>query len=95
MDGETIDTAADILAGLYARGFGGKPSGRYRIPAKLLRGITGRRRLYAEDIQALSRALFERGFVLIDMDNFYVVMSVNSFVNYRRANSDSIPAKSG
>lgn len=81
---------ADRLAGLYNRSFGGKGKGRYRIAAKLVRELAGRRRLYEDDIQALGRAMLERGFVLIDMDSFFVVMSVSTFVNYRRANEDCI-----
>ena len=72
------------------RPFGGKTGGRYRIPAKLVRQIAGRRRLYEDDIRALARALFERGFVLIDMDSFFIVMSANTFVNYRRANEECV-----
>jgi hypothetical protein len=85
---ENISNAADRLAELYDIGFGGKKSGRYRIPAKLMRELVQRQRLYEDDIQALGRALLERGFVLIDMDSFYVVMRANAFVNYRRANED-------
>lgn len=82
---ENPDDAAKRLADMYATEFGGKPSGRYRISRKILCDIAGRRRLYADDITTLTRALFERGFVLIDMESFFVVMSANAFVNYRRA----------
>lgn len=82
--------AADRLATLYGQKFGGKESGRYRISSKLLREIAGRRRVYEDDMRALSRALLERGFVLIDLDTFLVIMSANAFVNYRRANEDCI-----
>ncbi len=85
---EWTSTVADRLCALYDREFGGKKSGRYRLPAKLLREFSGRRRLYEDDILKLSRALVERGYILIDMDSFYVVMSANTFVNYRRANED-------
>ena len=85
-----IDRVADQLAALYDRPFGGKPSGRYRIPVKLVRQWMGRRRLYEDDVGELCRALVERGCILIDLDSFFVVMSANSFVNYRRANEDSI-----
>lgn len=85
-----IDPTADRLSALYDESFGGKGQGRYRISAKLVRDAAGRRRLYEDDIRALARALFERGFVLIDMDSFYVVMSANAFVNYRRANDEGI-----
>lgn len=81
-----LDFVADRLARLYAEKFGGKDGGRYRVAAKLVREAAGRRRLYEADIQALTRAMLERGYVLIDMDSFFVVMSSNSFVNYRRAN---------
>ena len=50
----------------------------------------GRKRLYSEDRTAISRALFELGYVLIDMDSFFVVMSSNAFVNYRRVSKDAL-----
>ena len=87
---ESLAAAPDRLAELYNRPFGGKPKGRYRVPVKLVRQLAGRRRLYEDDIRDLGRAMIERGFVLIDMDSFFVVMAVNTFVNYRRANEDSI-----
>lgn len=55
-----------------------------------MRRIARRRRLYETEIRALSVALYELGYVLIDMDTFYVVMNANSFVNYRRANDDCV-----
>lgn len=79
---------AERLCAFYEREFGGKRSGRYRISAKLMRELAGRRRLYEDDTRMIARALLERGFVLIDMDVFFVVMSANAFVNYRRANED-------
>ncbi len=90
LENDWISMTAARLAELYDQDFGGKPNGRYRIPDKLVRRIAVRRRLYETDIRALSVALFELGYVLIDMDTFYVVMSANSFVNYRRANDDCI-----
>ncbi len=83
-----LEKVAERLAELYGREFSGKSSGRYRIPQKLLRELCGRRRLYEDDVTALSRALFEKGYILIDMDSFFVVMSANSFVNYRRVGKD-------
>ena len=90
LDSKTLTLAADQLAVLYSKAFGGKENGRYRISAKLVRDLAGRRRLYEDDIRELSRAMLERGFVLIDMDSFLVVMSANTFVNYRRANEESL-----
>ena len=83
---DNMATAADRLAALYEIKFGGKNSGRYRMPAKHMRELLKRQRLYEDDIRVLGRALLERGFVLIDMDTFYVVLSANAFVNYRRVN---------
>ncbi|PRY26441.1 hypothetical protein CLV78_101536 [Aliiruegeria haliotis] len=81
--------AADSLVGFYTQEFGGKDHGRYRISAKLLRALMRRRRLYEADISRLARELLERGYVLVDMEGFFVVLSANSFVNYRRV-SDTI-----
>jgi len=83
---DNMATAADRLAALYEIKFGGKNSGRYRMPAKHMRELLKRQRLYEDDIRVLGRALLERGFVLVDMDTFYVVLSTNAFVNYRRVN---------
>ena len=85
-----LAAVADRLADLYNDAFGGKPKGRYRIAVKLVRDLAGRRRLYEDDIRELTRAMLERGYVLIDMDSFFVVMAVNTFVNYRRANDACI-----
>ena len=87
-----LERVADLLARLYAKKFGGKNSGRYRIATKLVRSALGRRRLYEDDIRELTREMFERGYLLIDMDGFFAVMSINSFVNYRRANDECIKA---
>lgn len=87
---DQIEATAERLSSLYARKFGGKDGGRFRISTKLLREATGRRRLYESDIRALTRSLLERGYVLIDMDSFFVVMSANAFVNYRRANEECL-----
>lgn len=86
---KTLLTAAKRMAEMYTEEFGGKPSGRYRISRKLLAELLGQRRLYAEDVPALTRALLEEGFVMIDMESFFVVTSANAFVNYRRAGKGS------
>ena len=88
--GHSLAAVADRLVELYSGPFGGKPKGRYRIAAKLVRRLAGRRRLYEDDIRGLARAMLERGYMLIDMDSFYVVISASAFANYRRANEASI-----
>lgn len=85
-----MDVVANRLAALYGQAFGGKPTGRYRIASKLVRTLAGRRRLYEDDVRLLARALLERGYVLVDMDTFFVVLSASTFTNYRRANDECI-----
>ncbi|MCH9809493.1 MAG: hypothetical protein K0U74_17365 [Alphaproteobacteria bacterium] len=85
-----MDQVAERLCELYGEPFGGKDKGRFRIAAKLVRSLAGRRRLYEDDIKQLTRAMLERGYVLIDMDGFFVVLSANTFVNYRRANDECL-----
>lgn len=85
-----IDNIADRLSRLYDAEFGGKERGRFRIATKLVRQIAGKRRLYEDDICLLGRAMLERGYVLIDMDTFFVILSANTFLNYRRVNESSI-----
>ncbi len=92
---KSIDSAAKRLAEMYTEEFGGKTSGRYRISRKLLSELIGQRRLYSEDVTLITRALFERGHVIIDMESFFVVMSANAFVNYRRVGKATSDAVSG
>jgi hypothetical protein len=80
------------LAALYSRQFGGKGSGRYRISSKQMRELLGQRRLYPDDISQVTRHLLEEGYILIDMDSFFAVLSANAFVNYRRVNAEAIKA---
>lgn len=86
------DHCAERLAELYVQEFGGKQSGRYRISTKHVRALLGRRRVYEDDVESLRRALFERGFVLLDLDTFFVVLSAKTFVNYRRVNDEILEA---
>ncbi|SNR43234.1 hypothetical protein [Puniceibacterium sediminis] len=84
--------AAQQLAGLYGKNFGGKATGRYRLSSKQVKELLGRKRLYADDIDQLTRAALEEGLVLIDMDSFFVVLSANAFVNYRRVSAEALAA---
>jgi len=91
-----FQAAAQQIASLYGKSFGGKPSGRFRLSAKQIRELLGRRRFYAEDVQLLTRAVLEEGYVLVDMDSFFVVLSANAFVNYRRVSVEALDlVKSG
>jgi len=79
-----IETVASRLDGMFDEEFGGKRRGRYRISEKFMRHLIGRKRLYPETIRQLQQAMFERGFVLIDMDGFFVVIGAKTLASYRR-----------
>ncbi|WP_458789706.1 hypothetical protein [Yoonia sp. MH D7] len=82
--------AAGRIAQLYSKSFGGKAGGRFRMSSKQLKELLGCRRLYEDDIEQLKRATLEAGFVLIDMDSFFVLLSANAFVNYRRVSAEAL-----
>lgn len=81
-------TIAKQLAALYEAPFGGKDRGRFRISMKLMCELAGRRRLYAEDVRAIGRELFELGYVIIDMETYFAVLSQRTLRSYRRINAD-------
>ena len=85
-----VDAVADLLVRLYDRPFGSRDRGRYRISAKHLRQVAQRQRLYPEDIEAICRALYERGLVLVDLESFYIVISQKTFASYRRVNEAAL-----
>lgn len=85
-----IAAATDQLVALYDRPFGGKLRGRFRISMKLMRNLLGRRRLWPEDIEEIRRALYERGYLLIDLETFFVVISQQTFASYRRVNDMAV-----
>jgi hypothetical protein len=81
-----VSEIAERLAALYDQPFGGKRRGRYRVSMKLLCGLFGRQRIWPEQVVALQRALYERGYALVDLEAYFVVVSHNTFTNYRRVN---------
>ena len=85
---------ADRLAALYEQKFGGKERGRYRIAMKQMRALTGRKRVPPEVLHRISEELFELGYVLIDLETFFVVLAQSTFRSYRRVSDTSIPAMS-
>lgn len=84
--------AARRLAELYDLQFGGKQRGRYRISMKHIRALTGRRRVPAAMIRRIGEELFELGYVLIDLETYFVVLAERTFRGYRRV-SDAIAPK--
>lgn len=83
---------AEWLAGFYDRKFGGKDRGRFRISMKHMKLLTQRRRIPAEIVRKIGEELFELGFVLIDLETFFVILPQRSFRSYRRV-SDSCVAE--
>ncbi len=83
---------AERLAGFYERKFGGKDRGRFRISMKHMKLLTQRRRIPGETIRRIGEELFELGFVLIDLETFFVILPQRSFRSYRRL-SDSCVAE--
>lgn len=75
---------ADLLEGLVDEPFGGKPKGRFRISRKFLRQFAGRRRLLPELVSAIADEMFERGYVMVDMETYFVVIPQRYFGSYRR-----------
>lgn len=83
-------SVATRLAALYGDPFGGRPKGRYRISMKHLRQLADRKRLHLDDLRALEREVYELGYVLIDMETFFVVVAQRTFASYRRVNEDAL-----
>ena len=78
------------LVALYDEPFGGKPRGRYRISMKLMCRLMGQRRLWPEEREAVRREMYERGYMLVDMETYFVVISQQTFGGYRRVNDAGI-----
>ena len=97
MDGLQTETprpnAAQIAAFLEAldsQPFGGKPKGRFRISRKFLRQVARRRRLPADLVSAIADEMFERGYVMIDMEAYFVVIPQRYFGSYRRVTAAAV-----
>ena len=74
------------LAELYQVEFGGKGRGRFRISMKHMRMLTGRRRVGGDLVAAIAEELFELGYVMVDLETYFVVLAQSTFRNYRRVN---------
>ena len=86
----TARRVAAQLASLYERGFAGKERGRYRISMKHLRVLTNRRRVPPEELRRIAEELFELGYVLIDMETFFVILAQRTFNSYRRVSDGAV-----
>ncbi len=86
---------AQDLAELYEQSFAGKDRGRYRVSMKHMRALTGRRRVTREVVQKISEELFELGFVLVDLETYFVVLAQRTFSSYRRVSDTTIAQLTG
>ena len=93
-DRPTARQVAEALAALHERSFGGKARGRYRVSMKHMRALTGRRRVPEAAVREIGRELFELGYVLIDLETFFVVLEQRTFRSYRRVSDDALEALS-
>jgi len=93
MEGERSgQPVAERLAELYEMRFGGKERGRYRFSMKQMRALTGRKRVPGEVIRSINEELFELGYVLIDLETFFVVLAQSTFRSYRRVSDSCLTA---
>lgn len=93
--GRTCSETVETLLSLYDKSFGGKQRGRFRISAKLLCRIVGQRRIWPEQVEAIRRELYERGYLLVDLETYYAIVSQKTFAGYRRVNEASIEEVAG
>ena len=85
-----IEQIASDLVTLYSEAFGGKTNGKFRISRKFLRQICGRRHLPPAFLEAVTDSLFESGFVLIDLETHFAVISQPNFNSYRRVTTAAV-----
>jgi len=86
---------ATRLAALYEIKFGGKERGRYRIAMKQMRALTGRKRVPPEVIRHIGEEIFELGYVLIDLETYFVVLAQRTFRSYRRVSDSCLSIEAG
>jgi hypothetical protein len=87
-DGPSGQRVAARSAALYEAKFGDKDRGRYRLSMKQMRALTGRKRVPGRAIRKIGEEIFDLGYVLIDLETYFVVLAQSTFRGYRRL-SDS------
>lgn len=90
VESQSIEELVSLLIELYDQPFGGKARGRFRVSMKLLGELLGQRRVWPDEIAAIGRSLYQRGYVCVDMESFLVVLSQKTFANYRRVNEAAV-----
>lgn len=84
------EALARVLVRLFAERFGGATAGKFRISRKFMRQLAGRRKLPDDYLATLAEDMFEAGFVVIDCESYFVVLSQKQFASYRRATAAAV-----
>ena len=87
---KTPDALAHVLVRLFAERFGGAATGKFRISRKFLRQLAGRRKLPDDYVAVLAEHMFEAGFVLVECESYFVVLSQKQFASYRRVTAAAV-----
>lgn len=61
---------------------------------KQMRALSGRKRVPAKLIRSISEEVFELGYVLIDLETYFVVLAQATFRSYRRVSDGYLAAGS-
>nr|TFG54800.1 MAG: hypothetical protein E4H34_01790 [Hyphomicrobiales bacterium]TFG54803.1 MAG: hypothetical protein E4H34_01805 [Hyphomicrobiales bacterium] len=83
---------AERLVTLYEAKFGGKERGRYRFSMKQMRALTGRKRVPGRALRKIGEEVFELGYVMIDLETYFVVLAQSTFRSYRRMSDSRLTA---
>jgi len=84
------DALAQILVRLFGERFGGASAGKFRISRKFLRQLAGRRKLSDGYFAQLAEEMFEAGFVFVDCESYFIVLSQRQFASYRRVTAAAV-----
>lgn len=87
---QSPEVLAQALVRLFAERFGGAPGGKFRISRKFLRQLAGRRKLPDGYLAALAEHMFEAGFVFVDCESYFIVLSQKQFASYRRVTAAAV-----
>lgn len=90
LEANSVDAVVEVLVALHGLRFGNRSSGKYRISRKYFRQISARRKLTPEFVGAVTDEIFEKGFVLIDLETHFVLMKQALFNSFRRVTDRAI-----
>ena len=81
---QRIKEVAEILSRAYEAEFGGKRRGRFQIYRQDLKKLLGVQRLHDSTVQRLIEACFEKGLVVIDLDDTFAVAELDLIRRWRK-----------